>query len=161
MAVGLAGQPRATLCGQVGCRQGDGDPEPRHHQPASPDGDCDASAHGTDNEPPGTRRVFDQVRVGIAIVDNTDGNALLGLSPSNVRCLKRVVAFSFNEGPYTPNRCALMSSGRWRTGSQVRVGTTCDIFWRSHGRGHFRLRPSSSEPNTRRWHATFTRSKKS
>ena len=42
----------------------------------------------------------------------------------------------------------------------VRVGTTCDIFWRSPGRGHFRLRPSSSEPNTRRWHATFTRSKK-
>src|SRR5205823_10299227 len=78
-----------------------------------------------------------------------------------VRCPKRVVVFSFNEGPYIPNRCAFMSSRRWRTGSQVRVGRTFDIFWRSHGRGHFRLLLSSSEPNTRRWHATFTRSKKS
>jgi hypothetical protein len=40
-----------------------------------------------------------------------------------VRCPKCVVVFSFNEGPYIPNRCALMSSRRWRTTSQVRVGT--------------------------------------
>ena len=78
-----------------------------------------------------------------------------------VHCPKRVIVFSFNKGPYIPNRCALMSSRRWRTGSPVRVGTTFDTFWRSHGRGHFRLRPSSSEQNTRRWHPTFTRSKKS
>jgi hypothetical protein len=67
-----------------------------------------------------------------------------------VRCPKRVLVFSFNKGPYIPNRCALMSSRRWRTGSQVRVGTTFAIFWRSHERGHFRLRLSSSEQNTRR-----------
>ena len=31
-----------------------------------------------------------------------------------------------------------MSSGRWQTGSQVRIGTTFDTFWRSPGRERFR-----------------------
>ena len=40
-----------------------------------------------------------------------------------------MVVFSLNEGPYiSPDRCALMSSRRRRTGSQVRVGTTFIFF---------------------------------
>jgi hypothetical protein len=78
---------------------------------------------------------FPQACIGTAIVGNTHGNAPFGLSPRNVRCRKRVVVFSFNEGPYIPNRCALMSSRRWRTGSQVRVGTTLRYFLAVAGTG--------------------------
>ena len=53
---------------------------------------------------------FAQACIFTAIIGNTHGNARFGLSPSNVRCPKHVVVFSFNEGPYIPNRCALMSS---------------------------------------------------
>jgi hypothetical protein len=69
---------------------------------------------------------FAQACICTAITDNTHGNAPFGLSPSNIRCPKRVSVFSFNEGPFIPNPCALMSNRGWRTGSQVRVGTT---FW--------------------------------
>src|SRR5205823_7496023 len=61
---------------------------------------------------------FAQAGICTAIIGNRHGNARFGLSPSNVRRPKRVVLFSFNEGPYIPNRCALMISRRWRTGSK-------------------------------------------
>ena len=46
---------------------------------------------------------FAQASVCIAIIGNTHVNAPFGLSPSNVRCPKRVLVFSFNEQPYIPN----------------------------------------------------------
>jgi hypothetical protein len=49
---------------------------------------------------------FAQACIGTAIIGSTHGNAPFGLSPSNVRCPKRVVLFPLNEGPYIPNRCA-------------------------------------------------------
>src|SRR6266404_9638386 len=52
-------------------------------------------------------------------------------------------------------------SHRWETGSQARIGTTFDTFWRSRGRARFRLQPSSSARNTRRWRATLRRLKTS
>ena len=43
-----------------------------------------------------------QACIFTAIIGNTHGNARFGLSPSNVRCPKRVIVFSFNKGPYIP-----------------------------------------------------------
>ncbi len=56
--------------GQVKCRQGGADPDAHHHQPTGPDCDRGNGTGGTDRELPRTRRIFDQVRIGIAIVVN-------------------------------------------------------------------------------------------
>jgi hypothetical protein len=45
---------------------------------------------------------FAQAGICTAIIGNTHGNASFGLSPSNGRCLKRVVQFSLNEGAINP-----------------------------------------------------------
>jgi hypothetical protein len=47
---------------------------------------------------------FAQAGICTAIIGNTHGNGIVpfGLSPSNVRCPKRVIVFSFNEGHISP-----------------------------------------------------------
>jgi hypothetical protein len=46
---------------------------------------------------------FAQACICTAIIGNRHGNAPFRLSPSTVRCPKRVVVFSFNEGSSIPN----------------------------------------------------------
>ena len=62
--------------GQVKCRQGGGNPDPHHHQPTGPYCDSSSSTDGADNELPRTRRIFDQVRIGVEIVIDVHRNTI-------------------------------------------------------------------------------------
>jgi hypothetical protein len=102
---------------------------------------------------------FAQACIGTAIIGNTHGNAPFGLSPSNLRCPKRMFVFSFNEGPYFPNRCALMSSRHGEQEAQSELGQF-SIFFGGRTNGNT-LGCGRAARNRAHDGATFTRSKKS